>query len=61
MDAAGLPHLSFNVVLPNNTSAHVAFCYMANQTSELTSYALKLVVQHCKDVLALYQARNWHI
>jgi hypothetical protein len=34
---------------------------VGNQTKEMVSYALKIIVQHCKDVLALYQANNWNV
>ena len=61
LDAEGTPHLSFSVVFPGNQCRTVAFCYVGNQTKDMVAYALAIIVQHCKDVLALYQANNWHI
>jgi hypothetical protein len=56
LDTARLPHLGVNVVFPDQSSAPVAFCYVGSQNTALTSYALRHVVQHCKDVGAYYAA-----
>ena len=56
LDTARLPHLGVNVVFPDQSSAPVAFCYVGSQNTALTSYALRHVVQHCKDVRAYYAA-----
>ena len=58
LDSEGTPHLSFSVVFPGNQCRNVAFCYVGNQTKEMVSYALKIIVQHCKDVrLAVWCTR----
>jgi hypothetical protein len=54
MDGTQSPHLSFNVIGPNQSVHRIAFGVVSSESTELTRYAFKCIREHAEDVVEWY-------
>jgi len=61
MDSYGSPHLVVSVVAPNSSVKRIAFGSVGSTDTVTTEHCFEIVMQHCREVAALYQHCGWEV
>jgi hypothetical protein len=60
-DADGTAHLTIIFIAPDQSGHRVAFGPVGAQDNDTTAYAMRIVREHCQEVLRLYTYLELHI
>ena len=55
------PHLRFNVAAPDGSRKQIVWGPVCDMTALTTSYALKIVMHHAREMTALYKFKGLHM
>ena len=60
-DQDGTPHFAVNVISPNQSFQRVAFGPVGSMNVVMTSYCLRILREHAKEVIKIYSLNQWKI
>jgi len=61
MDSHGHPHICINVIAPDQSAHRLAFGMVSHANEKQTTYALDIVLQHCRHVFDFHRHHNLNI